>query len=75
MANAILKSEIDNDEDGCRYLFMDNRNATPQLFVRMLTNCNIRAVGTCKANWVGFNSEALKLPTNEIGRASCRERV
>ena len=50
MANVILKSEIDNDKDGCKYLFMDNRYAAPQLFALMLTNCNIRAVGTCKAN-------------------------
>ena len=64
VANAILKSGIDNDKDGCRYLFMDNRYAAPQLFALMLTNYNIRAVGTCKANRVGFESEALKLPTN-----------
>ena len=35
---------------GCRYLFMDNRYAAPQLLALMLTNYNIRAVGSCKAN-------------------------
>ena len=62
VANAILKSKINNDRDGCRYLFMDNRYAAPQLFALMLTNYNIRAVGTCKANRVGFASDALQLP-------------
>ena len=64
VANAILKSGIDNDKDGCRYLFMDNRYAAPQLLALMLTNYNIRAVGTYKANRVGFESEALKTPSN-----------
>ena len=62
VANSILKSGIDNDEYGCRYLFMDNRYAAPQLFALMLTNYNIRAVGTCKANQTGFKSDALQLP-------------
>ena len=62
VANAILKSQIANDLDGCRYLFMDNRYAAPQLLALMLTNYNIRAVGTCKANHKGFESEALQLP-------------
>ena len=45
---------------------MDNRYAAPQLFALMLTNYNIRAVGTCRANRVGFESEALKLPKEAI---------
>ena len=61
VANAILKSKINNDKDGCRYLFMDNRYAAPQLFALMLTNYNIRGVGTCKANRLGFESEQLQL--------------
>ena len=64
VANAILKSQIDNDKDGCRYLFMDNRYAAPQLLALMLTNYNIRAVGTCKANRVGFESKELFVPRN-----------
>ena len=40
---------------------MDNRYAAPQLFALMLTNYNIRAVGTCKANRTGFDSERLHL--------------
>ena len=61
VANAILKSKINNDKDGCRYLFMDNRYAAPQLFALMLTNYNIRGVGTCKANRLGFESDQLQL--------------
>ena len=64
VANSILKSGIDNDEYGYIYLFMDNRYAAPQLFALMLTNYNIRAVRTCKANCTGFESEALQLPKN-----------
>ena len=61
VANSILKSGINNDKDGCRYLYMDNRYAAPQLFALMLTNYNIRAVGTCKANRKGFESDRLQL--------------
>ena len=64
VANAILKSQIHNDKDGCRYLFMDNRYAALQLLALMLTNYNIRAVGTCKANCVGFDSDKLSVPCN-----------
>ena len=32
VANSILKLVVDNDKDGCRYLYMDNRYAAPQLF-------------------------------------------
>jgi len=66
VANSILKARIDNDRDGCRHMFMENRYAAPQLFVLMLTNYNIRTVGICRANRVGFESEALKLPKEEI---------
>ena len=62
VANAILKSGINNDVDGCRYIFMDNRYAAPQLLAMMATAWNIRGVGTCKANRKGFASD--KLPMN-----------
>ena len=61
VANAILKSDIANDPHGCRFLYMDNRYAAPQLFAMMATNWNVRAVGTCKANRKGFASDALVL--------------
>ena len=51
---------------GCRYLFMDNRYAAPQLLALMLTNYNIRAVGTCEASRKGFDSDALQLPKDEV---------
>ena len=38
VANSILKASIDNDKDGCRYIFMDTRYAAPQLFALMLTS-------------------------------------
>eukprot|EP00957_Ditylum_brightwellii_P044955 3409988-Ditylum_brightwellii.AAC.1 len=50
VANAILKSDIVNDPNGCWFLHMDNRYAAPQLFAIMATNWNICAIGTCKAN-------------------------
>ena len=64
VANAILKSGINNDPNGCRYMFMDNRYASPQLFAMMVTEWNIRGVGTCKANRKGFDSDRLKLNNN-----------
>ena len=72
VANAILKSQIANDLDGCRYLFMDNRYAAPQLLALMLTNYNIRAVGTCKANRKGFESDALQLP-KDVARGDFKQ--
>ena len=62
VANAILKSRIANDVNGCRRIFMDNRYCAPQLLALMLTNYNIRGVGTCKANRIGFDSDKLQIP-------------
>ena len=47
--------------DGRRHMYMDNRYAAPQLFTLMLTNYNIRVVGTCKANIIGIASDDIKL--------------
>ena len=74
MINAILKSGIDKDKNGHRLLFTDNRYAATQLFALILTNCNIRAVGACKANRERFDFEALKLPTN-AKRGDCKRLV
>ena len=38
VANAIVESQIANDKDGSRHMFMDDRHAAPQLFSIMLTN-------------------------------------
>ena len=59
VANAIIKSGISNDSDGSRHIFMDNRYAAPQLLALMMTNYNVRAVGTCKANRIGFDSDKI----------------
>ena len=59
VANAILKSEIANDPHGSRHLYMDNRYTAPQLLALMVTNWNLRGVGTCKANRKGFASSKL----------------
>ena len=40
---------------------MDNRYASPQLFALMLTNYNVRGVGTCKANRIGFDSDSIQI--------------
>ena len=47
VANAIIKSGINNDAHGCRYMFMDNQYATPQLLALMSKDWNVRGVGTC----------------------------
>ena len=61
VSNAILKSNIDNDTDGVRYIIMDNRYGAPQLFVMMTTEWNICGVGNCMAKRKGFPSNKLKL--------------
>ena len=48
VANAIVQSVIANDINGCRYLYMDNRYACPQLLALMLTNYNVRGVERVK---------------------------
>ena len=61
VANAILKNRIDNDPNGSRRLYMDNRYASPQVFALMLSSYNLRAVGTCRANRIGFDIDQLPL--------------
>lgn len=61
VANAILKSEINNDPNGSRHIFMDNRYTAPQLLALMSTNWNLRGVGTCRSNRKGFASKELVL--------------
>ena len=61
MANAIVKSQIANDKDGSRHMFVNNRHAAPQLFTIMLESYNLRGSRTCKSNIVGCNSEILQL--------------
>ena len=68
VANEILQSGIDYDVDGCRHIYMDTRYAAPQLLALMISSWNIRGVGTCKANRLGFDSEALAIDKKaEIG--------
>ena len=61
VANAIVQSGIANDINGCRYLYMDNRYACPQLLALLLTNYNVRGVGTCRAGRKGFPKNELTL--------------
>ena len=69
VTNAILKAGINNDVDGCHYIFMDNRYAAPQLLALMSKEWNIRAVGICQANRKGFPSAMLSL-SNSSDRGS-----
>ena len=62
VANAILRTKINNDEDGSRHLFMNNRYTCPQLLAMMNTEWNLRGGGTCRANRKGFPMKMLKVP-------------
>ena len=46
VTNAIRKAGINNNIDECRYIFMYNRYAAPQLLAMMETSWNIHKVGT-----------------------------
>jgi len=74
VANATLKSEINNDPNGSRHICMDNRYTAPQLLVLMLTNWNRRGVGTCRANRKGFASKDLELDKSST-RGSFERKV
>ena len=50
VVNAILKPGINNEVDGCCYIFMNNRYAVPQLLAMIATTWNIYGVGACKVN-------------------------
>ena len=61
MANNILKLGINNDVDGCRCIFMNNRYDAPQLLTMMVITWNLRGVGTYKANRKVFSSDKLSM--------------
>eukprot|EP00957_Ditylum_brightwellii_P081603 6207844-Ditylum_brightwellii.AAC.1 len=60
VANAIIKSGIANDPDGCKYLHMGSHYAAPQLFAMMASTWKIQGMSTCKANRTGFASGEFK---------------
>lgn len=64
VANAIIKSGINNDIDGCRHIFMDNRYAAPQLFALMLKEWNTRGVRTYQTNRKVFSASMLTIPNS-----------
>lgn len=64
VANAIIKSGIANDPDGCRYMYMDNRYVAPQLLALLTTSYNVMGVGTCKVNRKGFDSDKIQMDKN-----------
>ena len=66
VANDILKSGVNNDVDRCRYIFMDNRYAAPQLLAMVATTWSIRGVGTCKANRKGFAFDKSPMNNNTV---------
>ena len=53
---------------------MGNRFAAPQLFALMLTNYNLRAVGTCKTNRIRFDSDGLMI-NKSSGRGTYIKKV
>ena len=69
VASAILKSQITNDPDVFRYMFLENKYTSPQLLSMVTSECNIMAVGTFSAKICVFYSEALKLD-NKVDRLS-----
>ena len=69
VANAILKPQIENYPNGCRYMFLENIYKSPHLLEFMTSEWNIRAVGAFRENRIGFDSEALNLDS-KIERGS-----
>ena len=50
-------------------MFLETGYASTHLLAFMNSEWNIRAIGTCKANQIGFDSEAMKLE-NKVERGS-----
>ena len=61
LVKTVLKTQISNDPNRCRYMLLDNIYVSPQLLSIINYGWLIRYVGTCSGNWIGFGSEALKL--------------
>ena len=57
VANAIVQAHLDEDSDGMRQLFMDNRYTSPLLFILLREKFDILCAGTICCNRVGWPKE------------------
>ncbi len=61
VVNAVISSGINNDPDGMRELYMDNRYTAPELFVLLREKYQVLACGTIRSNRKGWDSNIMNL--------------
>ena len=61
VVNAVVSSGINNDPDGMREIYMDNRYTAPELFVLLREKYQILACGTIRSNRKGWDSNIMNL--------------
>ncbi len=61
VVNAIISSDLANDTDGYRELYMDNRYSSPSLFILLREKYGLLSCGTIRSNRKGWNPELMNL--------------
>ena len=61
VVNTIISSGLENDLDGMRELYMDNRYTSPHLFILLREKYKILACGTIRANRKGWDPKIMNL--------------
>jgi hypothetical protein len=61
VVNAVISSGIDNDPEGMREIYMDNRYTSPDLFVLLREKYKILACGTIRTNRKGWDPSIMNL--------------
>ena len=57
VCNAMVNSGIDNDPNGYRIIWMDNRYDCPELCAYLWERYNILSAGTCRKNRIGWDKD------------------
>ena len=64
VVNAILTSKLENEPNGKRRMFMDNRYSSAALFILIREQCQILCAGTTRKNRIGWPTDQMDLTKN-----------
>jgi hypothetical protein len=73
VVNAVISSGINNDPNGMREIYMDNRYTAPELFVILREKYQILACSTIRPNRKGWDAKIMNL-TKSTPRGTSLER-
>jgi hypothetical protein len=66
VVNAVIALGIENDPEGMREMYMDNRYTSPHLFVLLQEKYKILACGTIRANRKGWDPKIMNLTKSSL---------